>query len=331
MKMYIKKLQEAYYKGKPLVSDEQYDAIIATYGDDEEEIGPPGDQQHLNPMYSLKKLYPGRGDTVPHVPNYIKTAKIDGAALELIYNRVSEDFFVLESMNTRGSVTHGQKVNHVRHAGLKIPTSFELPNVPSHLNKIQITGEVGVCAKVDNARNLASGKLQLDDDVEFLNAASELNLRFFAYNLLGSDQTPICDRYYSDLMALSSVGFTTVLDSHKFENLPFDGEVYREDNNAEFFKQGFTAKFPRAAFAVKTDKDYVVTTLLDVEWNVGRTGKVVPTAIVEPINIEGAVVSRATLNNPRFIEAMGLYTGCKVRLIRSGEIIPCIIGLHPES
>lgn len=333
MKEYIKILQEAYYNGKPLITDEQYDALMEFYSTDEEAIGPTGNTPHLNPMYSLRKIYPGRGEEIPDTSAYFKSTKIDGAAIELVYNRVSENFFVLEQMTTRGSVDSGEILEHRKHAGLRIPTSFDTDaiglQVSDSITKLQITGEVGVTATgIENARNLASGKLGLDSVVEFLEAANTLGLVFFAYSILGNNQEIISDYYSIDLELLSELGFKTINDAKEYPELPTDGIVYRLDDNYDFFDWGFTAKAPRAAFAVKEDKDYVVTTLLDVEWNVGRTGKVVPTAIVEPVNIEGAIVSRATLNNPKFIEAMGLYQGCKVKLIRSGEIIPCIIGLY---
>lgn len=331
MKDYIKQLQDAYYAGESLVSDEQYDALIEQYGTGVEEgIGPKGDIAHLNPMYSLQKVYPDRGDEFPLDPRGLaKTDKLDGCAIELVYHRVGEDLWVLDHMATRGSVESGKLIPHVRHAGLKIPTSFEFdPYLPS-LVKIQVTGEVCVTAdNVDNARNIASGKINLDSDSEFLEAASVFGLRFYAYSIMGNDRMSICTTYDDDLVSLAEMGFLTV--DHAPEHVARDGVVYRINEHALYMAHGFTSKFPRGAFAVKKDKDFVVTTLLDVEWNVGRTGKVVPTAIVEPVEIEGAVVSRATLNNPRFIELMGLYIGCKVKLIRSGEIIPCITGLYHE-
>ena len=71
----------------------------------------------------------------------------------------------------------------------------------------------------------------------------------------------------------------------------------------------------------------MTTTLLDVEWQVGKSGVVSPVAILEPCTIGEATVSRATLHNKSYIEELGLYIGCKVEVIRSGEIIPRIVGL----
>ena len=82
---------------------------------------------------------------------------------------------------------------------------------------------------------------------------------------------------------------------------------------------------PRGAFAHKVRDQGVITTLLDVEWNVGKSGAVTPVAILETVVIDDANISRATLHNAGFIEALDLEIGCKVEVIRSGKIIPKIV------
>jgi DNA ligase (NAD+) len=99
--------------------------------------------------------------------------------------------------------------------------------------------------------------------------------------------------------------------------------------NARFFvcpaySLGYTAKHPRGAYAVKERGASVETRLLDVIWQTGKTGKVTPVAILEPVMIGDALVSRATLNNIAFIRALDIKIGDTVGVIRSGEIIPCI-------
>jgi len=330
MKDLIAKYQEAYYLGNPLITDEQYDALVSHNEDSETSIGPTGDIDHLNPMYSLQKFYHCRGDTLPNHVGWVESNKLDGAALELVYEKVGVDLYVLNRIVTRGSVAAGMIVPHIRHAHLKIPSSFELNSVHDF---IQVNGEVAATKDVDNARNLASGKLQLSSDTEFAEEAAKLGLMFFAYNVTGKGTVPLTATYTQDMVELDKFGFNTVLgvpellSAKPMLKIAFDGRVLRMDDNAQFYKLGFTAKFPRGAFSIKEDKEFMVTTLLSIEWNTGRTGKVVPKAIIEPIEIDGAKVSKATLNNPKFIEAMGLYVGCKVKIIRSGEIIPCIIGM----
>jgi DNA ligase (NAD+) len=97
------------------------------------------------------------------------------------------------------------------------------------------------------------------------------------------------------------------------------------DKYAYYKEMGFTAHHPRGAYALKTREKGVVTELLDVVWNTGKSGVVAPVAILEPINIGGATISRATLHNIGFINQLDLEIGCSVEVIRSGEIIPRIV------
>ena len=106
---------------------------------------------------------------------------------------------------------------------------------------------------------------------------------------------------------------------------PQDGKVVRVDSNTYFEKLGYTSHHPRGSFALKTRQAGVVTELLDVEWNVGKSGAVSPVAILSPCIIGDAVVSRATLHNQAYIEMLDLEIGCNVEVIRSGEIIPRIV------
>jgi len=86
-----------------------------------------------------------------------------------------------------------------------------------------------------------------------------------------------------------------------------------------------TAKHPRGAYARKERGECVETTLVAVEWQVGKSGKVTPVAILEPVLVGDAMVSRATLNNPAFIESLDLRIGDRVAVRRAGEIIPQIV------
>ena len=90
------------------------------------------------------------------------------------------------------------------------------------------------------------------------------------------------------------------------------GLVFRVDNYLPFENLGYTSHHPRGAYALKTRGQSVVTKLLDVEWNVGKSGVVAPTAILETNYIDGANISIATLHNKGFIEEMGLEFGCNV-------------------
>jgi DNA ligase (NAD+) len=127
-----------------------------------------------------------------------------------------------------------------------------------------------------------------------------------------------------DMSYLNSFGFDTVL-SNDWTAYPDDGIVFRVDNYKDFYSLGYTSKHPRGAYALKQRNEGVITKLVDVIWNVGKSGVVAPVAILEPVDIDGATVSRATLHNMRYIKDLNLEIGCLVEVIRSGEIIPRII------
>jgi DNA ligase (NAD+) len=347
LKEFIEGAQKAYYEGTPIISDEQYDEIIKVYSTSiEEDIGPEGDFKHIRPMYSLSKKFTNRGDVIePLSDDDVESIKLDGAAIEVGYTNLNalkqneEPIFLLCWLNTRGNTEKGKRLDIKKAEALNIPKIIKFSNIYGYelpkrgnIYSLQITGEVVATKHVDNARNIVSGKLNLKSLNEFNDAVEQYGLTFFAYSVL-TDTSYITDKYKTDMDLLHYLGFNTVLHVddfkkiHKDCQIKSDGKVVRVNSNKLYWELGFTAKYPRGAYAVKTDQPYVESVLLDVEWNVGRTGKVVPTAIIEPIDIEGATVSRATLNNPIFIQEMGLYIGCTVKIIRSGEIIPCIIGI----
>lgn len=318
MQHYILTLQQAYYEGNPQVSNEEYDALVARFG--EHGLGVGGDFKHRFRMYSLDKVYPGRGDTYPLVLNYcIQTAKLDGCAISLLYAG-NVDINLVQG-NTRGD-------------GISSPTTFEdwklralgVPLTVLVDSVMQVTGEVVTTKRVENERNFASGAMQLQDEAEFKSRVAEGGMIFVAYNAQESDDySGITDSYLGDMEYLKDEGFNVVTE-HNWDACPQDGIVYRLNDNKAFNAAGFTHKHPKGAFAVKEDEAAVETTLLEVVWATGKTGKVTPTAIFEEIVIDDAKISRATLNNAGYIEAMGLEIGDTIQVIRSGGIIPKIIG-----
>jgi DNA ligase (NAD+) len=124
---------------------------------------------------------------------------------------------------------------------------------------------------------------------------------------------------------LETLGFKTVTKGD-WSQFPEDGRVFRVNSNKVFEDMGSTSHHPRGAYALKTREKGVVTTLLDVVWQTGKSGKVTPVAILDEIVIDDAKISRATLNNMAYIESLNLEIGCQVEVIRAGKIIPCVIG-----
>lgn len=325
MSDYIKSLQEAYYSGNPLVSNEEYDMLVRILNEDT--IGPTGSVEHPYQMYSLKKVYPDRGDDYPDWwysgLEIVTSKKLDGASLDCVYLCTRQGHYELAKLITRGDGVSGEPVPLSRASCLNIPAYMD---IDSHIPIITVIGEVVSTKKVDNARNICAGALNLKSDKEFFNRVELGNIRFFAYGLLpiNPDST-----YKEDMSILGHNHFWTIF-SEIHADFPTDGIVHRLNSNKKFLELGYTSKFPRGAIAEKEDAEVVYTILRSVEWNVGVTGKVTPTAIFDEINIDGCVISRATLNNVAYIESLGIEIGSKIGVIRAGGIIPKIVSAEKE-
>lgn len=309
LKIYLEECKKSYYKGEPIISDSQFDALEDACSEDLTVGTNKGRFKHLYRMYSLQKYY--TDEPLPsNLNSYYKTPKLDGAAIALIY--INGD---LDSVVTRGDGTYGEEITHLFSDADKI-SKMGIPYGVSHTGLFQVTGEIVAKKTIQNARNYAAGALNLKHVWEF----GEKEITFFAYSM----QEPISILYENTLKKLEDMGFKTI----KHESISFypqDGKVYRLNSNPEFETQGYTNKHPRGAFALKERSEGVLTTLLRVEWETGKSGKVTPVAILDPVNIDGAKVSRATLNNPGFIKALDLHIGDAVMVERAGGIIPRII------
>ena len=306
---YLDEASKAYYAGNPIINDLAFDILADSC--DYNKIGTTvhgRKAKHAYQMYSLQKWYEDEGRETPLKDEQITTSiKLDGAAISLLYLHGD-----LAMAVTRGDGVEGQLITD------KI---YEFGNlVPLKINsnhKIQITGEIVAPKHIENARNYAAGSLNLKDLAEFRTRA----IQFFAYQI-----SPIFhNSWVEDMIWLKDCGFNTVLESDLDKIYPTDGLVVRVVDNKRFEELGYTSKHPRGAYAVKERAKHVETKLLGVEWNVGKTGKVTPTALLEPVYIGDALISRATLNNPGFIDALDLQIGDIVAVARAGEIIPCIL------
>jgi len=306
---FLDKASAAYYAGTPIISDYIFDKLADDFGYNKIGVTVQGKKaKHLHQMYSLQKFYEDEGKPDPLLNEQTtSTIKLDGAAISLLYI----DGYLVQAL-TRGDGIEGQIItDKIFEYGNLVPISIP------YLNTIQITGEIVSPKYIDNARNYAAGSLNLKDLKEFKTRA----IQFFAYQI-----TPnINNNWIDDLNCLKYYGFNTVLELELENIYPSDGIVVRVIDNNRFNELGHTSKHPRGAYAIKQRAKHVETKLIGVEWNVGKTGKVTPTAILEPIYIGDALVSRATLNNPAFIEALNLQIGDTVAVARAGEIIPCVL------
>lgn len=317
MKDFLEKASKAYYEGNPFLSDEQYDALEARYG----ELSTPGYNledgiPHYRRMYSLQKFYQGEGkfpdwytDPVLSRTTISETPKLDGAAISLLYIGG-----VLRQALTRGDGYKGTDISELvvaSHKKLHIPM-----NIPDTDIILQVVGEVVAPKTIPNARNYASGALSLKSIEEF----QSRDVTFVAYDVYPYIEV----NHTSAMRRLCTYGFNTVGTMH-CSIFPTDGVVIRVDKYIRYDNLGYTSKHPKGAFALKERTEGIKTRLLKVIWQTGKSGKVTPVAILEPVEIEGAIVSRATLNNIGFIQALDLEIGDEVMVERSGGIIPRII------
>lgn len=276
--------------------------------------------------------------------------KIDGAALALTYRDG-----LLERAVTRGNGTVGEEVTGNMRTLPDIPLRLAGTGWPSLL---EVRGEVyiprrafrGVNAAreargeepLSNPRNAAAGALRALDPAE----ARRRRLHFFAYQLLVLEGGPAPGSHHAALDTLSAWGFPvephrTVLPSldavlaftaewaDRIRTLDFDadGLVVKVDDVRLQQELGVVGgRIPRWAIARKYPAESAFTRLLDIEVNIGRTGALAPTAILEPVRVGGAVVSRATLHNEEIIAARDIRIGDIVEVIRAGEVIPKVLG-----
>lgn len=195
-----------------------------------------------------------------------------------------------------------------------------------------------------NPRNAASGTLKSQNSA--LVASRQLDA--YLYYLLG-EQVP-CDGHYENLQAARRWGFKisegmrkvrTLDEIYDFinywdterKNLPVatDGIVLKVNSQRQQRSLGFTAKSPRWAIAYKFKAERERTRLLEVTFQVGRTGAITPVANMEPVQLAGTMVKRATLNNEDFIRSFDLHIGDFVYVEKGGEIIPKIVGVDADS
>lgn len=265
---------------------------------------------HAYRLYSLEKYFVNESAPTRIFLNAVKTPKLDGANVSALY--VSGQ---LQRVLTRGDGVKGKNItNKFLHE-----SCFFIPKQIDYKGVMQVTFEVVASKEIPNSRNYCAGSLNLKSVEEFL--ARELV--FIAHTLQGEVTTTT---FTGDMALLDSLGFRVITDARiRFDHFPQDGEVVREDNNKLFEEWGYTNHHPRGAYALKTRKEGVETYLRSVEWQVGKSGKVTPLAVFDPVEIDGAIITRATLHNIAFIEALDLDINCKIKVARMGDIIPGIL------
>lgn len=287
-----------------------------------------------------------KGEDLPDL-KYVLTKKFDGLTINLTYN---EDG-ILETAATRGTGAIGEnvtaQVKTIKSIPLRTNTNDllevhgEAVMTTEAFNKYNETAEV----PLKNLRNGAAGALRNLNVKE----TARRNLSAFFYDIGYKEGTGF--KSYLEMMDyIKEMGLpmddymevcTSVEEIEKqinyikdirFDlNYDIDGLVIAIDDIRTRELLGYTVKFPKWAIAYKFEAQEATTTLLDVEWNVGRSGRVAPTAILDPVELAGVTVKRATLNNMDDIHRKGVKIGAEVFVRRSNDVIPEIMGVVPES
>lgn len=355
----LNKASEAYYNtGHPIMSDYDFDKKIDMLKKWEEESGivmadspthkigyivsdELKEVTHNHPMLSLDKTK-SASELADFVGNNecILSVKCDGLTTSLRYANGK-----LVSAETRGNGLKGFDC---------LQNVLTMNNVPKEIpykDNLIIDGESIVgwdtfrrindsildeSKKYKHPRNLASGSLGLLDSKE----AASRNMRFVAWRVIkGFEHKSV----YSDLKRAESNGFEVVpmwfysnrlgkemlsimLDQLKekaeSENIPYDGAVMAVDDYSLAESMGRTDKFFRHSISYKYEDDLFDTVLTDIEWNTSKTGLINPVAIFKPVDLNGAVTTRATLHNITYIKDMMLGIGDRIRIYRSNMVIP---------
>jgi|TARA_R110002033_G_scaffold5980_2_gene24449 DNA ligase (NAD+) len=302
MREFLDLASKLYYEGYPLLSDAEFDLLADKHNYTKVGYEVTDAVPHTYQMYSLQKCFDITKAPIDTLA-CIVSPKLDGAAVSILY--VNGE---LRLALTRGDGILGRDITD--------KMKYLVPNHIKYSGLVQITGEVVAPSSIPNARNYASGSLGLKDLEEF----KTRNLAFVAY-----DSSNLYGNYSEEMNWLCHGCNFNVVTEFDCSRYPTDGTVYKLWDGNRFRELGYTSKHPRGAFALKEQAEGVETTLVDVVWQLGKSGVVSPVAILDPILIGDATVSRATLHNIEYIRDLNLEIGCSVEVIRSGEIIPRVV------
>lgn len=287
-----------------------------------------------------------KGEDLPDL-KYVLTKKFDGLTINLTYDENG----VLVTGATRGTGAIGENVT------AQVKTIKSIPLKTNTRDVLEVHGEAvmtteafnkyneSAAVPLKNLRNGAAGALRNLNVKETANR----NLSAFFYDIGYKEGTQFTS-YLEMMDYIKEMGLpmddymevcTSVEEIEKqidyirdirFKlNYDIDGLVIAIDDMRTRELLGYTVKFPKWAIAYKFEAQEATTTLLDVEWNVGRSGRLAPTAILDPVELAGVTVKRATLNNMDDISRKGVKIGAEVFVRRSNDVIPEIMGVVPES
>ncbi|WP_416562117.1 NAD-dependent DNA ligase LigA [Nocardia testacea] len=358
-------LRDAYYRGSPLVADAEYDAIedelralieahpdLAPDPNPLEQVGAPAvlhaPIRHSRPMLSLEKAttsdqvaaffdrFPGQSVVV--------MPKLDGLSLALVF----EDGRLVRAV-TRGDGTTGDDVTMLVRALVDgVPDRIDVPG------RVEVRGEAVMLRStfldyntahpdkpLINPRNAAAGTLRAKDPA----TVAQRRLRFFGFDLDTSAGGAAAD-LAEGLRALGIAGaqmrvcadaeqaqaaITVIEQGRNDLDYDIDGAVLRLADRDAYAAAGTRSNSPRGALAFKFAAEEKTTVLNEVVWDVGKTGKIVPVAWLEPVFVGGTTVTKATLANQQVIRARDIKVGDTVLVRRAGDVIPFVAGVLDAS
>lgn len=360
IKQLIKDLNNAsyaYYNNVPIMPDYEWDKMYDELINLEEETGiilsnspthnvgysvanELKEVEHNHPMLSLDKTK-SIGELIEFIGNKdcFLSVKADGLTTSLHYINGK-----LIGAETRGDGVRGteclQNVLTMKNVPKEIPYKDELiidgETIIGWDTFREINDKLPEDKKYKHPRNLVSGSLQLLDSKE----AANRNMRFIAWRVIKGFKHKIPSE---DLFKAKDIGFEIIpilksprinqkkeleillnqiresADSH---NIPYDGAVMAVDDYKIAESMGRTDKFFRHSMAYKYEDELFETVLTDIEWNTSKTGLINPVAIFNPVDLNGAITTRATLHNITYIKDMMLGIGDRIRVYRSNMVIP---------
>ena len=339
-----------YDEGRPEISDKEWDNMYFELQKIERESGiyledSPTQRvnfqvvnklnkvEHNHPMLSLDKTKDiNEIQKFIYYNDYIAMAKMDGLTCSLKYVNGK-----LVSAETRGNGLIGEDILH---------NALQVKNIPKRIDfqdELIVDGEI-ICtyenfkefeSEYKNPRNFASGSIRLLDSKE----SSMRRLSFIAWDCISGLEE--VEKLSTKLLKLNVLGFTvvpfmageysiddtisTIQSIAQEAGYPIDGIVYKYDIISEYEAAGKTDHHFKGGLAYKFYDEEYETILRDVEWTMGRTGVLTPVALLEPINIDGSEVSRASLHNISIMDELGIrYQDTKVMVYKANMIIPQI-------
>ena len=296
--------------------------------------------KHSHPMLSLDKTKSVEDlKKFTHNKDFILSLKMDGLTVLLTYDKGK-----LIQAETRGNGDVGESITHNARVFENIPLSI------AYKAHLEVEGEAIITYdnfekinsliinsddKYKNPRNLVSGSVrQLDSSI-----AAQRHIKFIAWKVptniginsfrdrlmfvenLGFDIVPTCTTNDTDHFDFLIENLKNIADERMY---PIDGLVMTYNDVQYGESLGNTGKFPRHSIAYKFYDEVYETELLDIEWTVGRTGTITPTAVFKPVEIDGTTVERASVHNVSILTQLDLHAGDIIEVCKSNQIIPQI-------